>query len=110
MLAAAIVAGSQGGLAQVSTAETQARLAAARPVPTQAVAPPSPPVEPASPATHREPLAAPPKPDLPSPKAPAPRAAPRRDFGLILLLPALLMLVASVRWFARRRRSAAKRV
>jgi hypothetical protein len=110
VLAAVIVAEAQGGLAQASTAETQARLAAARPVPTQAVTPPPPPVEPASPAARGAPLAAPPKPNLPSTEAPAPRPTPRRDFGLILLLPALLVLVALVRWFARRRRSATRRV
>ncbi|ADG09970.1 hypothetical protein B7G68_07595 [Caulobacter segnis] len=109
-LLAALAVGTSGGGAQASTADTQARLAAARPVATQAVTPPPPPVAPHKASGSREPMAAPPKTNLAAPEAPPPRAAPPRELGLILLAPALIALVAVVRWFARRRRSGSKRV
>jgi hypothetical protein len=107
---AALAVGTSGGGAQASTAETQARLAAARPVATQAVTPPPPPIAPENTSGSREPMAAPPKTDLAAPEAPPPRSSPRHDLDLILLAPALIALVAVVRWFARRRRSGSKRV
>ena len=109
-LAVATLIGAHAGLARASTAETQARLAKARPVATQTVTPPPPPVAPDRQTAGREPLTKPPRSDLPSHEAPRPKPAPRHDFGLILLLPALLALVAVVRWFARRRRSGSQRV
>jgi hypothetical protein len=96
--------GVQGAAAQASTADTQARLSAARPVTPQTVAPPPPPVTAARPTAGREPVAAPPRPDLPAPPPAQPRPAPDRAPSFILLVPALLALVAVVRWFARRRR------
>ncbi len=114
VLALAALIGAQAGVARASTAETQARLAKVRPVATQSLAPPPKPVTADPPPAGHEPLAAPPKPDLPPTEASAPgtapRPAPRHDAGLILLIPALIALVALVRWFARRRRSASKRV
>ena len=108
---AAVVTVQVADGALASTAETQARLAAARPVATQAVSPPP------APVTGEQPPPGPgattpaaPRPNLPAPPAPAPKPAPRRDAGLLLLIPALLSVVALARWLARRRRSAVKRV
>lgn len=113
-LALAALIDAQAGVASASTAETQARLAKARPVATQSLPSPPRPVTADQPPARQEPLAAPPKPDFPPTEAFAPRAAPRpaprHDAGLILLIPALIALVAFVRWFARRRRPASKRV
>lgn len=106
MLLAAVV-GAQGGVARASTAETQARLAAARPVKAQSVLPP---VAPQRPPTAREPIAHPPRPNLPPPETSTPRPAARRNLGLVLLLPTLFAQVALVRWLARRRRKASGRV
>jgi hypothetical protein len=103
-LGVAAAVGVQGAAAQASTADTQARLAAARPVTTTTVAPPPPPVTAAPPSVGPGHVAAPPKPDLPAPPPAKPSPAPHRAPGFILLLPALLALVAVVRWFARRRR------
>ena len=99
----AAAVGVQGAAAQASTGDTQARLAAARPVTTKTVGPPPPPVTAAPPIVGPEPVAAPPKPDLPAPPPAKPGSAPHRAPGFILLVPALLALVAVVRWFARRR-------
>lgn len=111
---AAVFAIQSAGGAFASTAETQARLAAARPVTTEAVPAPPPPLSPHAPAARHEPVAGPPRPNLSSPESPAPglapKPAPRHDLGLVLLPPALIALVALVRWFARRRRSVSKRV
>ena len=115
---AAVFAIQFAGGAFASTAETQARLAAARPVTTEAVPAPPPPLSPHAPAARHEPVAGPPRPNLSSPESPAPELAPkpapklaaRHDLGLVLLPPVLIALVALVRWFARRRRSASTRV
>lgn len=109
--AAAIVWTASGGV-RASTAETQARLAAARPVPAQSVAQPPPPVTASPPSADGEAMTAPPKPNLPSPRQPAPKPepTPRHRLDLVLLPITLLALVAAVRWFARRRRPASKRV
>lgn len=109
-LVAAVVMGAHGGVARASTAETQARLAAARPVATQSALPPPAPVAAHPPTTRQEPVAEPPRPDLPSPEAPAPKPEPRRRLGLILLLPTLFAQVAIVRWLVRRGRKASRRV
>ncbi|PZR34585.1 MAG: hypothetical protein DI526_10065 [Caulobacter segnis] len=107
---AAVVAVQAADGALASTAETQARLAAARPVATKAVSPPPAPVTGEQPPPGPGATTAAPRPNLPAPPAPSPKPAPRRDAGLLLLIPALLSIVALVRWLARRRRSAAKRV
>lgn len=107
---AAAVAWVGSGGVQASTADTRARLAAARPVATQAVSPPPAPVAGQQPRPAPGALSAPPKPNLPAPQAPSPRVEPRRDAGLLLLIPALIGLVGLVRWLARRRRSAVRRV
>ncbi|WP_143754932.1 hypothetical protein [Caulobacter sp. BP25] len=113
IIAAAVVA-VQGGDAWASTAQTQARLATARPVATQAVAAPPPPVAPEQPTAPPQALAQAPRPDLPPPRnqtpAPARASTARGPAGPILLFVALLALVTVVRWFARRRQSTPKRV
>lgn len=106
----AVVAVQPAEGARASTAETQARLAAARPVPTKTVSPPPAPVTGERPPPPPSATTAAPRPNLPPTPAPSPKPAPRRDASLLLLIPALLGLVAIVRWLARRRRPAAKRV